>query len=40
MLPLSRLVFRLTMWIPNMLCRSLRALVGKPQAWFLPQSWV
>ena len=23
MLPLSRLVFRLSMWMPNLLCRSL-----------------
>ena len=40
MLPLPRLIFRLTMWVPNLLCRSLRAQVGKPQDWFLPGGWV
>ncbi len=40
MLPLSRLIFRLTMWLPNLAARSLRGQVGKPHSWFLPQSWV
>jgi hypothetical protein len=40
MLPMPRLIFRLTMWLPNLLCRSLRAQVGKPHSWFLPQGWV
>ncbi len=40
MLPLPRLIFRLTMWLPNLICRSLRAQVGKPHAWFLPQGWI
>ncbi len=40
MLPLSRLAFRLTFWLPNLAARALRAQVGKPHAWFLPQGWV
>jgi len=40
MLPLPRLIFRLTMWIPNLLCRNLHSQAGKPYAWFLPQGWV
>lgn len=40
MLPLSRLIFRLSMWTPNLIARCLRAQIGKPQAWFLPQGWV
>ena len=40
MLPLSRLIFRLSMWTPTLICRNLRTQLGKPQAWFLPQGWV
>ncbi len=40
MLPLSRWIFRLTMWLPNLAARALRAEVGRPTAWFLPQGWI
>jgi hypothetical protein len=40
MLPLPRLIFRLSMWLPTLVCRSLRTQVGKPHSWFLPQGWV
>ena len=40
MFPLASWVFRLTMWLPCFVCRSLRAHVGQPRAWFLPGEWV
>ncbi len=39
-LPLTRLIFRLTMWLPNLVAHSLGGQVGKPHCWFVPQSWV
>jgi Zn-dependent protease with chaperone function len=34
---LPRHVFRLAMWTPNLICRSLRSNIGKPHAWYVPQ---